>query len=365
MTRLPFLALVSFSVLAACSTNNAASTNPDAGKYDDYYSETKSGGGSDAGGGGTSADSGDKPGVRTVTSTKGAPTRKAKSLAARKPPVGGGGKGPRKPTKPLSPGDALALDGFFPTNAPAGSVIEVFGSGFTKGKTGVTIGKKRQKVLDVVDGVMTVQLTGDVNGPLVINNAGARGKKQTTIVKSETAFHTVDGFGTPRTTATNGLVGNVYRIASPVTELPAADTLGEPFATFAVDNLDMPSGQFNGSFAGADGEVSEWFAIHFRGSLNVTAAGNYDLCLNAGDGALLFLDQTPIVDNDGVHDTTEKCESLAIEPGEYQLDVMWFQAAKGELGLQLTWAKDGGAKAPIPKENLFPPEDVATVMLRK
>jgi len=44
--------------------------------------------------------------------------------------------------------------------------------------------------------------------------------------------------------------------------------------------------------------------------------------------------------------------------------VMWFQAAKGELGLQLSWAKDGGTKAPIPKENLFPPED-ASAMARK
>lgn len=364
MTRLSYFALVSLSVLTACSVNNTSSSNPDAGKYDDYYSEGN-GGGSSAGSGGASTDDGDKPGVRTVTSTKGAPSRKAKSLAARKPPVPGGGKGPRKPTKPLPLGDALVLDGFLPTNAPAGSVIEVFGSGFTKGQTSVTIGKKRQKVLEVGEGHMTVQVSGDVNGPLVLNNAGVRSKKQgVQIVKSTTAFHTVDGFGTPRTGAANGLIGNVYKIAQPVTELPAADTLGEPFATFAVDNLNMPAGEFTGSFAGADGEVSEWFAVHFRGSLNVTEAGTYDLCLNAGDGALLFLDQTAVVDNDGVHDTTEKCESIAIEPGEYQLDVMWFQAAKGELGLQLSWAKDGGTKAPIPKENLFPPED-ASAMARK
>jgi hypothetical protein len=363
MTRLS-LAIVSLSVLAACTNNSAATNNPDAGKYDDYYSEGKPGSGSGSGDGGTSTD-GDKPQVRTVTSTSGAPPRKAKSLAARKPPVPGGNKPGRTPTKPLPLGEPLVVDGFVPTNAPAGSVIEVFGSGFAKGQTNVTIGKKRQKVLDVVEGRMVVQLSGNVNGPLVVNNAAVRSKKQgVQIVKTTTPFHTVSGFGTPRTDAGHGLIANVYKIAAPVTELPQADTLGEPFATFAVDNLDQASTQFNGSFAGADGEVSEWFAIHFRGSLNVTAAGTYDLCLNAGDGALLFLDQTAIVDNDGVHDTTEKCESLAIEPGEYQLDVMYFQAAKGELGLQLTWAKDGGTKAPIPKENLFPPEDAAA-MARK
>lgn len=366
MTPFSRFAIVSLSVLAACTVKSNSTSNPDAGNYDGYYSEVDGGGAASGDGGGDTIAEADKPKPRTVTSTTGAPSRKGKSLAARKPPVPGGTK-PRAPRAkpPATPGEALVLEGFFPTNAPAGSVIEILGSGFgPKGQSTVTIGKKRQKVLEVGDGHMLVQVTGDLNGPLVLTNAGTRSKKRAVqIVKSETPFHTV-ALGTPRTTATNGLLANVYRIAQPVTELPAADTLGEPFATFGVDNLDIPSGEFKGSFIGKDADVKEWFAVHFRGSLNVTEAGTYNLCLNAGDGALLFIDQTPIVDNDGVHDTQEKCESLAIEPGEYQLDVMWFQAAAGELGLQLTWAKDGGAKVAIPKENLFPPEDAAT-MARK
>jgi hypothetical protein len=366
MTRLSRFAIVSLSVLAACTVKNNSTSNPDAGNYDGYYSEVKDGGGSSGASGGDDASSdADKPKVRTVTSTKAAPGRKGKSLAARKPPVTGGDKPPRARPQPPA-GEKLAFDGYFPTNAPAGSVIEILGSGFgAKGQASVLIGKKRQKVIEVGEGHMLVQLAGDVSGPVVVTTAGARSKTRSAqTVKSETPFHTVVGLGTPRTDASHGLLANVYKIAQPVTELPAADTLGEPFATFGVDNLDIPAGEFKGSFHGKDGEVKEWFAVHFRGSLNVTQAGNYELCLNAGDGALLFLDQTPVVDNDGVHDTTEKCESIAIEPGEYQLDVMWFQATAGELGLQLLWAKDGGAKAPIPRENLFPPED-ANTMARK
>lgn len=366
MTRLTRLALVSLSVLAACASKNAASTNPDAGNYDGYYSEVGDGGsgGSGNGSGGT-VDVDKRPKPQTVTSTKGAPPRKGKSIAARKPAVGGGGAGKPRP-RPAGPiaGTALVLNGFFPTNAPAGSVIEVLGSGFVKDKTTVTIGKARQKVIEYGDGHMLVQVTDNASGPLVVRTPGSRAAKgKQPVAKSVSPFHTV-ALGTPRTDATHGLVGNVYRIAAPVTELPAADTLGEPFATFAVDNLDIPSGTFNGAFKGKDGDVKEWFAVHLRGSLNITEAGSYQLCLNAGDGALLFLDQTPIIDNDGVHDTTEKCETLAVEPGEYQLDVMWFQAAAGELGLQFTWAKDGGAKVAVPRDNLFPPEDVAA-MARK
>ncbi len=361
MTRLPLAAILSLSVLAAC-TVKTTSSNPDDGKYDGYYSETKDGGGA-AGDDGDSdgADTADKPKVRTMTSTRAAPPRKGRALAARKPPVTGGDK-PRPPrATPSTPSEALALDGFYPTNAPAGSVIEILGSGFGKAaQTTVTIGGKRQRVVEVGDGYMVVAIAGNASGPVVLSRARTKGAP----VTSDSPFHVV-GLGSPRTDAAHGLVANVYSIASPVKELPAADTLGEPFATFAVDNLDIPSTQFKGSFKGADNkDVSEWFAVHFRGSLNVTESGTYDLCLNSGDGALLFLDQTPIVDNDGVHDTKETCESIAIEPGEYQLDLMWFQAEAGELGLQLLWAKDGGAKAPIPRANLFPPEDVATMARR-
>jgi hypothetical protein len=364
MTRLTRLALVSLTVLAACASKNNASSNPDAGNFDGYYSEVGGGGSGSGGSGGSGTVDPDKrPKPQTVTATKGAPPRKGKSIAARKPAVGGGGAGKPRP-RPQPAGTALELAGYFPTNAPKGSVIEILGAGFIKDKTTVTIGKQKQKVIEYGDGHMLVQVSDGASGPLVLRNPGTRGAKgKLPVAKAVSPFHTVS-IGTPRTDATHGLVGNVYRIASPVTELPAADTLGEPFATFAVDNLDIPAGNFDGSFKGVDVEAKEWFAVHFRGSLNITEAGSYQLCLNAGDGALLFLDQTPIIDNDGVHDTTEKCETLAVEPGEYQLDVMWFQAAAGELGLQLTWAKDGGAKAPVPRENLFPPEDVAA-MARK
>ena len=97
--------------------------------------------------------------------------------------------------------------------------------------------------------------------------------------------------------------------------------------------------------------------FHFRGSLNVVDAGDYEFCLAAGDGALLFLDGTDVIDNDGSHDTKEECSAFYVEAGEYQLDLLWYQGEEGELGLRFTWAKDGGAKAVVPSSVLFPPED--------
>ncbi len=375
MTRLQRCAIVSLSVLAACVVNSGSnqSNNPDAGKYDDYYSEK---GGSSGGGttdGGSGGGSTATPTPHAVSSTKGVKPKISK-LVGKREPVPGGNK-PR-PTKPPAPIEGLVFDGVVPTNAGVGSVVEILGSGFgaKPGDVIVTVGGKRQKVVAVAADHLLFKVDAKADGPIAIVRGGrpvgrvkAGAAAPVRSIKSDVVFHVIasdSNFGKPRTDPTHGLVANVYNIGKEVTELPAFDSLGEPIATYAVDSLDIAAGQFSGAFKSKDAEVKEWFAIHFKGSINISEAGTYNFCLAAGDGAQLYLDENLVVDNDGVHDTTEKCENVAVEPGEYKVDVLYFQAAAGEAGLQLSWAKDGGAKAIIPKENLFPPEDVAT-MARK
>ena len=105
--------------------------------------------------------------------------------------------------------------------------------------------------------------------------------------------------------------------------------------------------------------MNEWFAIHFRGSLNVVEgqAGEYNLCLNSDDGSQLYLDETPVVDNDGIHAPREKCELVYLDAGEYQVDVLYFQGPRFQIALQWSWAKDGGAKTIVPADVLFRPRD--------
>jgi len=368
MTRLSLSALVSLSLFAGCTGSNPPSNNPDAGNYDGYYSE-KGGGGSSGSGGTVDPANPDGPKPRSVSSTKGAPGRKGRPLTAKKPPVPGGGTKPRPPVKPT---EELVFEGFLPSNAPAGSVIEIFGSGFGKtGDTAVTIGGKRQKVLEVGDGHIVVQTSATADGVVSLvrarSSAGVRTKGRrlpigATTAKSTAKYHSLPidgGFGAARTDVAHGLVAKVFDIGKEVTELPSGDFFGgAPLATFAMDTVDVPAGTMTGGFV--TGDLKQWFALHVRGSLNITEAGTYKICLNAGDGAQLYLDENKIVDNDGVHDTTQKCEELAVEPGEYALDILYFQGT-GDRGLQLTWGKDGAEQTVIPKENLFPPDDARSL----
>jgi hypothetical protein len=239
-------------------------------------------------------------------------------------------------------------------------VIEVLGSGFAKTPAGntVLIGGKKQKVLEVADDHLVVEV-GDASGPLEAHRGSRR-----RVAKTAGSFNSMaadDKFGKPRKDVHHGLVGSVFDLGKEVTELPNFGEVGEPIAIIAVPNLDIPAGEWKGGFTGPSGKVTQWFGIHFRGSLNVVDKGSYTICVSSGDGAQLYLDENLVVDNDGVHDTREKCETLTIEPGEYQFDLLYFQAKEGELGLTVTWAKDGGEKAPIPGELLFPPDDLTSV----
>jgi hypothetical protein len=362
MNLLPRPLFASFSLLLACSTTSSSqSTNPDAGKYDGYYSE-QPGAANNGSGDATTEDGSSQP--RTATSSRGRTPQKGvtRELLAKRPPVRGEKKKPTPTKQPVrTPPEKATLTGVVPTVAAAGSVVEVFGQGLDSPEVVVQIGKGRQKVLERSDDRLLVQVVNG-KGPLAIARQIGGGRRGGTAVldKMEQPFDILAPdalFGQPRKNSAHGLVGNVYKIDGKVTELPAFADLGEPVAVIAVDDLDIASASLEQDIAG----LEEYFGVHFKGSLNVTAAGDYALCVAAGDGAQLYLDENLIVDNDGVHETKEECTEVYVEAGEYQLDLLWFQAEKGEMGLTLSWSKDGGAKEPIPSTALFPPEDLRSV----
>ena len=158
-----------------------------------------------------------------------------------------------------------------------------------------------------------------------------------------------DGFAVPAKVAGHGLLATLYDVGAESTEMPDFNSIGDPVGYMMFDNLDMESSNFAGV-----GPIKENFGIHFQGSLNVVEGGEYELCLEAGDGALLFLAETPLLDVSGAGEAREVCDTLEIEPGEYDLQLLYFQNS-ADLALKLTWAKDGGAKEPIPATAYFPP----------
>lgn len=362
MTRshTPLLVLLALSV--ACASKSKESTDPDAGQYDGYYDENGGSAGSNGGSGSTTDPVGPRPKARISTSTRGGAKKLGKSIAlvSTKPPVTGGDK-PHKPPVDLSPD--FGVEGFFPTTAAVGSHIEIFGSAFPDdaSKAKVFIGGKRLEVVELTTDRIVAKVLQPASGVVEVGLGSGRIGRQTRAKTSTTFTATAanGAFGQPRTRVGHGLLGLVYEVADDASEVPNFNELGAPIAMIGVDDLDIPAGEVSGGVAGR----TQSFGIHFQGSLNILESGEYELCLAAGDGALLFLDETPIIDNDGSGDTREVCETLFVEPGEYGLDLLYYQGADTEAGLTLSWAKDGGTKVAIPPESFFPPEGLRDAAL--
>jgi hypothetical protein len=159
---------------------------------------------------------------------------------------------------------------------------------------------------------------------------------------------------TPEEKGPNGMLATAYSLASG--SLPEDfSTLGAPLETFEVPNLDFDETDFTNGFPGSK-TLKENYALQFTGSINVVEEAEYELCLHSDDGSQLLLEGMLVVDNNGVHEAAvEACELVFLAPGEYMLEVRYFQASGPLLTLHMAWAMNGGDKGIIPTEVLFKP----------
>jgi|GEM_PF-2463789 len=151
----------------------------------------------------------------------------------------------------------------------------------------------------------------------------------------------------------NGLLAEAFTIEAAAQKLPdfTALTLA---SIFIAPTLDAST---TGPLAGAPATLKAPTALRFTGSLNVTAGNDYKLCTKSSDGSQLLIEDTLVVDNDGVHaEPAEVCELVSLEPGEYKIEIRSFHVT-GPVMIQASWAagKDG-TQAPIARTSFFKPE---------
>lgn len=151
----------------------------------------------------------------------------------------------------------------------------------------------------------------------------------------------------------NGLLAESFAIPAATDKLPDFEGLSPTKLFIATQLVSAETSPLPGLPAGTKAPV----AFRFTGSLNVTEAAEYKLCTTSVDGSQLLLESTVVVDNDGVKQSaSELCELVALDPGEYSLEVRSFHVT-GPLIVNLTWAKgkDGTPEA-IPTRALYKPE---------
>lgn len=126
-------------------------------------------------------------------------------------------------------------------------------------------------------------------------------------------------------------------------------TLMQPVQRYRSRQIDYEPGT-TPWFANA---ADDHFAIRWHGELLIDRAGDYRFELESDDGSRLSINETELIDNDGMHGMeTVTSDPVHLTAGAHAIVVEFFEAAGGE-GCRLRWRPPGqGAFSPVPETAL-------------
>jgi len=139
--------------------------------------------------------------------------------------------------------------------------------------------------------------------------------------------------------AVNGLDYKYYE-ASSYDNLPDFTEV-TPVKSGAATDFDISSANRSNSYS-----------FNFTGFINVPTDGQYTFYTSSDDGSQLFIDNVPVVDNDGLHGTVEKSGSIGLKAGKHAITVGYFQES-GDNILSVDYSGPGVSKQAIPKSSLY------------
>jgi hypothetical protein len=94
------------------------------------------------------------------------------------------------------------------------------------------------------------------------------------------------------------------------------------------------------------------FGFRFTGFVDVPYDGNYTFYTNSDDGSRLYIGNTLVVDNDGLHALQERAGMIGLKAGKHALTVLFFERA-GSESLSVGWTGPGIGKQLVPVGRLY------------
>lgn len=196
-------------------------------------------------------------------------------------------------------------------------------------------GKRPAKAKPAATAPTAAKPGGFVRTPPGGGGGGTAPSTGTPVVKSKTIF----GGG-----AVQPFAGEAFVIPDGTTKLPNFDEL-VPFARLYTDKFDVAPQTFSGGFPGALLQ-DEWFAIRYLGKIAIPTTDKWTFKLVSDDGAVLYIDDKKIIDNDGVHTEKTVTGTATLTAGTHVLRLEYFQEKKGSVALQL-FTVVGGRDVPV------------------
>lgn len=146
---------------------------------------------------------------------------------------------------------------------------------------------------------------------------------------------------TPIVGASPGVIGKHFEIPES-SVLPDFSTL-VAVASETAPRIDFPS--TDGNFAGSG--RAELVASLFLGWLEVPSNGIWRLFTDSDDGSRLWIGDSLVVDNDGLHGMLERSGEIALAAGRHPVRVEFFENFGG-AGLIVRWQGPSTSKSVVP-----------------
>lgn len=145
--------------------------------------------------------------------------------------------------------------------------------------------------------------------------------------------------------------GEVYLLPDNTNRLPNFDTLKSVGSIYS-STIDVSPRDWQSGFPGVTDRF-EWFAIVYKSSFTVKEPGTYTFRLLSDDGSKLFIDDSLIVNNDGVHGPYSESGEVDLDGSSHTMEVQYFQGPRAGIALQLFAGAKGSPAA------IFPTSDFA------
>jgi hypothetical protein len=138
------------------------------------------------------------------------------------------------------------------------------------------------------------------------------------------------------------LIGTIYFLEPESTDKPVFTGL-QPVGRVGSNQLDIPSRSFDSGFPGITNRF-EWFGIEYRGICQFTSGGTYGFRLESDDGARLYINETLVIQNDGIHPSQSVSGKVTLTAGRHSVRLPYFQGPRTEIALRLFVTPPGGTE---------------------
>lgn len=155
-------------------------------------------------------------------------------------------------------------------------------------------------------------------------------------------------FGT-KDRISNGLEGNIFALSADTRTLPDFDTMSS-LGTIYTKELNIPRRSWTSGFPGVTDRF-EWFGIEYKTNFTAKKAGRYIFTLLSDDGAKLFIDDSLVIDNDGLHSQAEKSSIFELDKSTHKIKIQYFQGPRTEIALQFFARLDNENQQIFPGNN--------------